>query len=156
MFNITPELDAALDGQAKWIYSIVLNYTRKHKINLDEAEEVFADFVVFYLGKRGQYDETRGRMTTFVFQVFRSYAFHKGRKKKIKTQNVAADVANPCIVFDRDEIELIEQFQVTRRESASRLAKDLGRSERHVEETLDSLRAKVAKRNERQRAVVCK
>jgi DNA-directed RNA polymerase specialized sigma24 family protein len=155
MVTITDEMDAALDGQAKWMISIIGKYVRKYH-RFADAEELFADFVAFYLENRHHFNPERGTRSTFVFQLFRSFTFRKARKIRITTRNVVADVPVVGLEYDEDEIELLEQFAVQPRKSASRLAKDMGRKERHIEETLDSLKAKIAQRNSKQRAVVCK
>jgi len=155
MVTITPEMDAALDHQAKWMISIISKYVRKYH-RFADTEELFADFVAFYLENRHHYNAERGARSTFVFQLFRSFAFRKTRKITITTRNVVADLPVFGLEYDDDEIELLKQFDQRPRKSASRLAKDMGRKERHIEETLDSLKAKIAKRNSKQRAVVCK
>jgi hypothetical protein len=156
MVEITTELDNALDGQARWMLSIIRNYASKHQIKSSDAEELFADFIGFYVEKRDEYEPERGARSTFVFQVFRSFIWRRNRKSRVSPQNLVFDLPSAVVEYDDDEIELIQAFDEYSTKSASRLAKHMGRPLKHVNETLYSLQAKVAKKQRKERVVVCK
>ena len=156
MLQITPEMDAALDGQARWIVSIVSNYAAKRQNKSLDIEDILGGFILYYLRFRDKFDPERGRRTTFVFQLFRSYSFHRARKKRHSFANVHADLPLPVVEYDEDEQKLIIASQECRRESAVRYARDLNWSVKRTEETIESLRSKVETKQRKVRAFVQK
>jgi hypothetical protein len=156
MLHLTPELDKALDGQAKWMISIVTQYARKQQKTGFDLEDFLGGFILYYVKFRDKYDPSRGRRTTFVFQLFRTYAYRYNRKNRISCKNVDADLPLSVVEYDEDENALIAASSKCRRESVERYARDLGWSVKRTKETLDGLRDKVRQKQTRVRAFVKK
>jgi DNA-directed RNA polymerase specialized sigma24 family protein len=142
--NVTPELDAAFDGNAKYAIKILAQAARNSAF-LGDTEELFQEFYLFYTRKRVKYDPSRGKPTTFMFQVARSFLFTKRRSSFTMPKLVQkeADVFGSSVSLDADEQSLVDAaLEAQGRYTAKSLAKQVGRSEREVMRDLESIREK--------------
>lgn len=148
--EVTPELDAVLDGMGKLFVSIISSYARKYSNFADDVDDIFQDFCMFYLEKKDKYDETKGKRTTFVVLLFRTFMFRRYRKNRILSKNITADAVTFGVEYDADEIALIEAFEEGRTRHVEVLAKRVGKLPRLVTETLEGLQSKVERKQRHQ------
>lgn len=142
--NVTPELDAAFDGNAKYAIKILAQAARNSAF-LGDTEELFQEFYIFYTRKRVKYDPSRGKPTTFMFQVARSFLFSKRRSSFTMPKLVQkeADVFKFGVSLDADEQGLVDAaLGAQGRYTAKSLAEKVGRPLKEVVKDLESIREK--------------
>lgn len=132
MIKITDEMDAALDGQARWMVSIVTKFTRNPINKWIDPEDFISDFIVFYLKNRHKYDATRASRSRFVMVLARSFCHKYVIKRRLPTKNLLAEKATYNESLSDSEHQFVE--------AASRHLK-MGRHS--VESRMDSLAAKM-------------
>lgn len=143
------QMDEALDGQSKWIYSIIKAYTGKYQGFTEDQEDFLGDFIVCYLQNRHKYDPARASRSHWTYWLFRSWAWRRRQKqqKLPKFTQREADAVKIGVQLEADEIELVECFvNNPRTESIKGLVKHSGVSQREVEDRLHAIRRKVANR----------
>ena len=154
--QISDEMEVALDGQARWIVSIVSNFCRKPCNKWVDPEDFFQDFVVFYLRKRHLYDANRAARTRFIMILARSFAHHYVRSKRPPMKNLNAEPARYKIDLDADEhrfVEAASKFHAHGGHTAPArvvsLAKKMGIGRLECQTILDAIQTKVKKNNQK-------
>ena len=143
------EMDEALDGMGRWIYTIIRSYVTKYQGFAEDPEDFMADFVVCYLKHRHKYDPARASRSHWTFWLFRSWAWRRrqSQKRLPKFTQKEADTFRTGVQLDADETALIDCCGDFRgRLSVATLARRAGLKEREVESRLDSIRHKVSNR----------
>jgi hypothetical protein len=154
MIKITEEMDAALDGQARWMVSIVLRFTGKPINKWIDPEDFISDFIVFYLKNRHKFDATRASRSRFVMVLARSFCHKYVQKRRIPTKNLLAERATYNAELTADEHGFIQAaspyLKMGRHSVESRMDSlaskmSIGRAE--CREMLESITEKVKKSN---------
>jgi len=154
MIKITDEMDAALDGQARWMVSIVTKFTRKPINNWIDPEDFLADFIVFYIKHRHKFDDTRASRSRFVMVLARSFCNRYVTKRRLPTKNLLAERATYNEALTPTEHAFVEAssrfLKMGRHSVESRmdsLAKKMQISRTECRDMLDSIKDKVKKAN---------
>lgn len=143
------EMDAALDGQFRWLVTIVTSYSSKYQTFKGIDEDFFQDFVIHYLANRHKYDPARASRSHWTFWLFRSWAWRRrqSQKRLPKFTQKEADTFQTGVQLDADETALIDCCGNFRGKlSVATLARRAGLKELEVESRLDSIRHKVSNR----------
>jgi hypothetical protein len=151
---ITKEMDDALDGQARWIVTIVNKFCSIPANNWIDSEDFLGDFIIFYLQRRHKYDPLRGSQTKFVMILARSFCNKYVKKRRFMAMNVDAEKAVYTVELDNSERAFVESasrfLKVGRHSAESRmdsLASKMGIGRVECRDMLWSIAQKVDKKN---------
>lgn len=153
--------DPMFDGVGPLIHKILYKGWTTSQQNNVSYEDFFQDFVVLWLKRRGKYDPSRGKMTTFAGTVALNFVRHKIKQAKHPKHYVYQawgqngesdfDTARHTVDFTAEEMALITAYENQESKKAIGLAKRLCEAtqtdKNKLMDTMESIQHKVALRS---------
>ena len=140
------------DGNGAWVHTILHKAWLSCYKNEQEYEDFFCDFLVLWYKRKGRYDASRSKLTTFIRMIAESYIRSKLRSKRRRGDALRRhDVDIDLGVYDEptESSPLLAVYAESRKRSVASLAAAAGMTESECRSELESMAVAVKQHNTR-------